>query len=102
AVCWLALGVRPGGKPYYAGGLMLPLLAAGVPWVLRQAGERTRRVVVAVALGAPVMGTATFTLPLAPPSSPLTAIAAGANPDSVETIGWDRLVTQVQDATAGL
>ena len=89
----LAIVVVTGGKPYYSAGLMLPLLAAGVPTVLRWA-ERSlgARVAVAALLVVHVAGSALITLPLTTPGSPVTAFANGPNPDQGETVGWDRFV----------
>jgi hypothetical protein len=101
-VALLVIVVVTGGKPYYSGGLMLPLLAAGVPWVLSGARDRSGRIGTALALTGQIVGTAVFTLPIATPGSPLTAFAAGPNPDGAETIGWDTLVTQVEKAAADL
>jgi hypothetical protein len=96
----LVIVIVTGGKPYYSGGLMLPLLAAGVPWVLRLAAGRTGRVVVGALLAVHVIGSAILVLPVATPSSPLTAFANGPNPDLGETVGWDRFSSVVRSAAA--
>jgi hypothetical protein len=70
--------------------------------VFTGAADRSGRVGVALALVPHLVGTAIFTLPIATPSSPLTKVAAALNPDSVETIGWDRFVSQVADASSAL
>lgn len=78
-----------GGKPYYLGGLVPLLLAAGAQPVV----DRTRRWVPAalLALSTPAL---LFTLPVLPAASSGWVLAA--NPDSGETIGWPSFVQQVQ------
>jgi hypothetical protein len=96
-VVMLALVVVTGGKPYYTAGLMLPLLAAGVPAVLRWASASlAARVTVVALLAVHVAGTALITLPLTTPGSAVTAFANGPNPDQGENVGWDRFVAGVR------
>jgi hypothetical protein len=93
----LAIVIVTGGKPYYCAGLMLPLLAAGVPWVLGLAARsRGWRVAIVALVAVHVVGSALITLPLTTPASPVTAFANGPNPDQGETVGWDRFVEQVE------
>jgi len=77
-----------GGKPYYLGGLVPLLLAAGAQPVV----DRTRRWVPAVllVLSAPVLVGA---LPLLPVSGVGPVIAL--NPDAGNTIGWPSFAEQV-------
>ncbi|MCW2708117.1 MAG: hypothetical protein JWM22_1959 [Frankiales bacterium] len=81
--------VVTGGKPYYLGGLVPLLLAAGAQPVV----DRTRRWVPAalLALSTPAL---LFTLPVVPATSSGWVLAV--NPDAGETIGWPSFVRQVQ------
>ena len=95
-VAMLVIVVVTGGKPYYSAGLMLPLLAAGVPTVLRWASASSAaRWAIGVLLAVHVVGSALITLPLTAPGSAVTEFANGPNPDQGETVGWDRFVAGV-------
>jgi hypothetical protein len=91
AVTFLALG----GKPYYLGGLVPVLLAAGAQPVV----DRTRRWVPAtlLALSAPSLF---FALPLLPVSAADPVIAV--NPDAGNTIGWASFADQVSQRASNI
>jgi hypothetical protein len=88
AVTFLALG----GKPYYIGGLVPLLLAAGAQPLV----DRTRRWVPATLLGlsAPAL---VFALPVLPVTDAGAALAL--NPDAGNTIGWTSFTDQVSRRT---
>jgi 4-amino-4-deoxy-L-arabinose transferase-like glycosyltransferase len=92
----LGLFLVLGGKAYYPTGMLPAMLAAGFPPILRWiGGSRARRglaTVVLVVHGALAM---LISLPLAPVGSAAFDFALAANPDTGETVGWDRLTRQV-------
>ena len=97
----LAVVVASGGKPYYTGGFLLVLIAAGTPPVLDLAARsRALAVVSGVVFAGHVAATAIVTLPLTSPGSPVTAFANEVNPDIGETVGWDRFVATVSRVAA--
>jgi len=90
-----------GGKAYYSGGLLPPLMAAGAiaadGW-LERGRQGLRRAALGTALVLSGVTTAFLALPLVPVqalrSTPIVAI----NYDAGETVGWPRLVAQVANA----
>jgi 4-amino-4-deoxy-L-arabinose transferase-like glycosyltransferase len=96
---WIVLAVvfvATGGKPYYLGGLLPVLVAAGAGpaerWLTRgRHGLRTVLLSAAVLLN--IAGTAVLALPLLPPDDAAGVVAV--NPDVGETIGWPDLVATV-------
>lgn len=86
AVLFMTLG----GKPYYLGGLIPLLLAAGAQPVVDR--FRTWVPIALVALSTPALF---FTLPLLPVSAVGPVLAV--NPDAGNTIGWPELARQVRD-----
>lgn len=90
-----------GGKPYYASGLVPAVLAAGVPATLSWMGAARWRTVLGWALLVlHVYGTLTICLPVYPVGSSGYEVADGANPDTGETVGWNRFTAQVGAAAA--
>lgn len=96
-ILFLVLVIVGGGRPYYLAGFFPVGLAAGVmpvlDWVDRSRPRRATTVVLAVLFAIP---TAFFSLPLAPPGSPLYRVAVTVNPDAGETVGWDDYVETVR------
>jgi hypothetical protein len=95
---FLVLITVTGGKPYYAAGFLPAIMAAGVPSVRAWARTPVRRSAVGVLLVAQGAVTALTCLPVSPPGSVGYQLAVAANPDAGETVGWDRLVSQVTAA----
>ncbi len=90
-----------GGKPYYASGLVPAVVAAGVPATLRwMQRARWRTVIGGALLVLHIFGTLTVCLPVYPVGSSGYKVADGANPDTGETVGWDRFTAQVATAVA--
>lgn len=88
----LALGfVVLGGKPYYLGGLVPLLLAAGAQPLID--ATRTWIPPVLVLLSTPVL---VFTLPLLPVGAARPVLSV--NPDAGNTIGWPSFAQQVERA----
>jgi 4-amino-4-deoxy-L-arabinose transferase-like glycosyltransferase len=89
---WVVLAVvfvAAGGKPYYLGGLMPLMLAAGAGWVdswLERGRAGARKAVLASGFAIIAALTAIVSLPLLPPedAGPVFAL----NPDAAETVGW--------------
>lgn len=81
-----------GGKPYYLLPVILVLVAAGTPAVLRWAGHRPWRTPALgyAATGNAIVG-ATLVLPLLPPR----LAPVDVNYDLGEQVGWDELVAAV-------
>ncbi len=102
---WIVLAavlLATGGKPYYLGGLLPVLLAAGATpvdrWLKRgRRGARRAALVAAVALSA--IASATVSLPILPVDTVEPVVAL--NPDVGETIGWPELVATVADVQRG-
>ncbi len=91
-----------GGKPYYADSLVPAVFAAGVPPLLGWFGaSRGRRALAGGLVAAHALGTALISLPVAPPGSAVFDVANAVNPDTGETVGWDRLTAQVARLAAG-
>ena len=85
-----------GGKPYYLGGLLPVLVAAGAApaerWLTR--GRRRLRVTtLSAAVALNLMATAVLALPLLPAANAAGVVAI--NPDVGETVGWPDLVATV-------
>lgn len=97
----LIMVVVTGGKPYYLAGLYPAVIAAGVmpltDWMDRTAMRHRLAVVAVVVLSLP---SAVLSLPLAPAGSPVYQMAVGVNPDTAETVGWDRYIATVADVAA--
>jgi 4-amino-4-deoxy-L-arabinose transferase-like glycosyltransferase len=106
AWAWAVLAVvfmASGGKPYYLGGLLPLLLAAGAVGVdgwLRRGRPRARAAVLGVAIGASAIVNAVIALPLLPArdSDPVVAV----NGDVGETIGWPEFARTVARVHRGL
>jgi hypothetical protein len=99
----LVLVVASGGKPYYLAGFYPAVLAAGAAPILDWAMKSRRREQVAAGLlTISCVVTAFLVLPLAPVGSPIYQIAAAANPDAGETVGWDGYIATVRDIAATL
>ncbi len=103
---WIAVGfllfvvliLIGGGKPYYPAGYLPALMAAGaIPLLDWVAGARSRRVTAVTLLAVSAVVTPLLTLPVAPVGSTLFRIGAAVNPDSAETVGWDRYIHTVVD-----
>jgi hypothetical protein len=102
---WIVLAavlLATGGKPYYLGGLLPVLLAAGATpvdrWLKRgRRGARRAALVAAVALSA--IASATVSLPILPVDTVEPVVAL--NPDMGETIGWPELVATVAEVQRG-
>jgi hypothetical protein len=92
----LAITFLVGAKPYYTGGLLLVVLAAGgAPlerWVARHARARLL-LVPAVALS--VAASVFLALPVTPVESVHVTPIAEINEDAIEMIGWPRFVETV-------
>ena len=99
---FLAFVVVSGGKAYYPAGLFPAVLAAGaiptLDWL--DARRRTRAAAVLLAVGS--VPTALIALPLAPPGSSVFEVAAAANPDTAETVGWPAHVETVREVSRAL
>jgi hypothetical protein len=94
--------IASGGKPYYIGGMLPLLFAAGAPpvlaWVRRSRPRRTLGVA-ALVLSTPA---ALFTLPIVPLDSVRPLNLTTANYDLGEQIGWPAYVSQIADVYAAL
>jgi 4-amino-4-deoxy-L-arabinose transferase-like glycosyltransferase len=100
--CAIAIAVQfvLGGKPYYAGGAYVFLLAAGCTaaeaWLARQRGRRNAR---SKALVAAMLASCALVLPVAIPLLPAAALRTvplqKINYDLAESIGWTREVTLI-------
>ena len=108
---WLGIGYLvllvvftvTGGKPYYATGMIPAVLAPGVIVTLDWIGtSAARRRIAAAVLVAHAVPTAFLCLPLAPVNSPVYQVANAVNPDTGETVGWDRLIGQVASVAGGV
>ena len=99
--CWVVLVVvfiATGGKPYYMGGLIPLLLAAGAPatiaW-LRRGPVRLRRGLLLAAVALTALTAIVVALPVIPVSD-LHATAIGSlNNDAVQTVGWPAYVSEI-------
>jgi hypothetical protein len=104
---WRALGVAyvvlaatfiiTGGKPYYLGGALPLLLAAGAEPVLRWLGRGRvplRRAVIVTAF-ALTLGALPVTLPLVPVGDLHKTSVVKLNYDAGETVGWPTYVRQI-------
>jgi len=87
-----------GGKPYYVGPLLLPLLAAGAIVLDRGTATRRRTGVWVLAV------TGLVTIPATLPALPARALDAikPLNPEMGEMIGWPELVATTRQAYATL
>ncbi len=103
---WLVLAaifLAAGGKPYYLGGLLPVLLAAGASPVdrwLEHGRRRARRAVLICAVVLSAVAGATVSLPVLPVDRVEPVVAA--NPDVGETIGWPEAVTTVAEVQRDL
>jgi Dolichyl-phosphate-mannose-protein mannosyltransferase len=92
-----------GGKPYYATGLMPAVLAAGVPparrWFTRSTANR---VLAGVLVTGHLVMTALTCLPVAPVGSAGFDLAQAVNPDTGESVGWDRFTATAVGAITRL
>jgi Dolichyl-phosphate-mannose-protein mannosyltransferase len=88
-----------GGKPYYLGGLLPALVAAGAAPVdrwLDRGWRRVRRAALIAAIALSGLAAAIVSLPVLPVDSVEPVVAL--NPDVGETIGWPDLVATVAAA----
>jgi hypothetical protein len=98
--CWPALAglfIVTGGKPYYLSGTMPLLLGAGAPLAVawaRRSRVRAGALLVGAALWFPAVW---VTLPVVPVDEFADSLAADANYDLGEQVGWPELVAQVAD-----
>jgi 4-amino-4-deoxy-L-arabinose transferase-like glycosyltransferase len=98
---WVVLAVvfmASGGKPYYLGGLLPALLAAGAApvesWLIR-GRQALRRAVLGVAILVSAAVSLVVCLPILPAKDANVAVAM--NGDVGETIGWPELAQTVAD-----
>jgi hypothetical protein len=93
-----ALFLVTGGKPYYLAQLAPALLGAGAAPTLDWARTRARRAVLAAAVAASAVVSATIALPVLPVErlGPVLAV----NYDAGETVGWPAFAEQVRQAVA--
>lgn len=99
---FLAFVVVSGGKAYYPAGFFPAVLAAGVIPTLDWLTARHRARLAAVVLAVASIPTALFSLPLAPPGSPLFDVATAVNPDGAETVGWPAYVETIREVSRAL
>ncbi|MFC7490437.1 MULTISPECIES: glycosyltransferase family 39 protein [unclassified Knoellia] len=99
---FLAFVVVSGGKAYYPAGFFPAVLAAGVMPALDWLDARHRTRLAAVALAVVSIPTAFFSLPLAPPGSPVFEVATAVNPDTGETVGWPAYVDTIREVSRAL
>jgi hypothetical protein len=106
AVTWIVLAIvfmASGGKPYYLGGLLPVLLAAGAAPVDRwlDAGRvRVRRGMLVAAIGISAVICGVIALPILPARD--AGVVISANADVGETIGWPDLVAAVAGVADGI
>ena len=90
------------GKPYYAGPLVLCLLAPGAVAAERWLRATTRRVLLAAAVGATAALSVTIALPVIPVGSLHDTPVADISDDVGETVGWPTFVRTVAGVYASL
>ena len=105
---WVVLTVAfiiTGGKPYYLGGLLPLLLAAGAPatiaWLSR-GHARLRRGLLAAALAVTALTAIVVTLPVVPVGDLHSTNIGALNYDALETVGWPTYVSEVAGIYHGL
>ncbi len=91
-----------GGKPYYAGPLLLCLLAPGAVVVERWLATRPRRALVAAAVVLTAAVSVVVALPLVPAERLEATPIPDVNEDAIETVGWPELVRAVAEVRGGL
>ena len=91
-----------GGKPYYAGPLLLCLLAPGAVVVERWLATRPRRALVAAAVVLTAAVSVVVALPLVPAERLEATPIPDVNEDAIETVGWPKLVRTVAEVHAAL
>ena len=91
-----------GGKPYYAGPLLLCLLAPGAVVVERWLGTRLRQALVAAAVVLTAAVSVVVALPLVPAERLEATPIPDMNEEAIETVGWPELVRTVADVHMAL
>ncbi|KGN37529.1 glycosyltransferase family 39 protein [Knoellia subterranea] len=99
---FLAFVVVTGGKAYYPAGFFPAALAAGTMPTLDWLDARHRTRLAAAVLAISSIPTAAFSLPLAPPGSPVFEMATAVNPDTAETVGWPAYVETIREVSRAL
>jgi 4-amino-4-deoxy-L-arabinose transferase-like glycosyltransferase len=94
-----------GGKPYYLGGLLPLLLAAGAPatltWLAR-GRARLRRGLLAAAVALTALTAIVVTLPVIPVGDLHKTNVVSLNYDAGQTVGWPTYVSEIAAAYHGL
>ena len=91
----LAAFLVTGGKGYYFGGLVPPLVAAGCTWLAARWSARALTVTGAVLVASAAVAYPAV-LPVLPASSFSGSLWAGVNDVQLETIGWPEYTDQVR------
>jgi 4-amino-4-deoxy-L-arabinose transferase-like glycosyltransferase len=95
-VALLAISFVLGAKPYYTGGLLLVVLAAGGAPVERWVARHARaRLLLLPAVVLSVAVSVFLALPVTPVESVHATPISDINEDAIETIGWPRFVETV-------
>jgi len=98
---WVVLAavfIVTGGKPYYLGGLMPLLLAAGAPSIVAWLGRgraRLRRGLALTAIALTALTAVVVTLPVIPPSDLHRTNIVSLNYDAGQTVGWPTYVEEI-------
>jgi 4-amino-4-deoxy-L-arabinose transferase-like glycosyltransferase len=105
---WIVLAVVfivTGGKPYYLGGLIPVLLAAGaqpeIEWMAR-GRVRLRRGILYAALAVTAVTAVVVTLPVIPVGDLQNTNIGSLNYDAVQTVGWPAYVSEIAAVYHGL
>ena len=100
-----AVFIVTGGKPYYLGGLLPLLLAAGAPatlaWLTR-GRARLRRGLLAAAVALTALTAVVVTLPVIPVGDLHRTNVVSLNYDAGETVGWPAYVSEIAGVYRGL
>jgi len=100
-----AVFIVSGGKPYYLGGLMPLLLAAGAPatiaWLAR-GRSRLRRTLVLAAVALTALTAIVVTLPVIPVGDLHRTNLTSLNYDAGQTVGWPAYVGEIARVYHGL
>lgn len=87
------------GKAYYLASLYPALLAVGslpvADWTTRAAHRGRRTLVLGVAVGVSIAGSAVIALPLLPVTALQASVVMAINPDQGETVGWHHFINTV-------
>jgi len=99
--CWVVLAVvfiATGGKPYYLGGLIPLLLAAGAPAMIAWSSRsraRLRRGLLIAAVALTALTAIVITLPVIPASDLHRTNIGSLNYDALQTVGWPTYVSEI-------